>query len=117
MRYALLIYYPDDTARAEVDPELAGRLLAAHREFQAAATAAGVLLGGEALEAPDTVTTVRSREGRVTTTDGPFVETKEVLAGFYLVECADLDAAIEWAARIPSGLGETIEVRPIRVFD
>jgi hypothetical protein len=116
MRYALLIYYPDDAAAADPEPERAAELLAAHRAFQAEAAAAGVLLGGEALEAPETVTTVRARAGAVTTTDGPFVETKEILAGFYLVECDDLDETIEWAARIPSTRGETVEVRPVKAF-
>jgi hypothetical protein len=80
-------------------------------------TEAGVLVGGEALEPISAATTVRVRGGERMITDGPFAETKEQLGGFYLVDCADLDEAIEWAARIPSGEFGSIEVRPIMSFE
>jgi len=62
---------------------------------------------------PDTATTVRVRDGERITTDGPFAETKEILGGFYLIDVPDLDAAIEWAAKIPASPYGSIEVRPV----
>ncbi len=74
----------------------------------------GHCLASEALQSVQTATTVRVRNGKVSVIDGPFAETKEQLAGFYLVEAADLDEAIELAARIPPAQVGSIEVRPIR---
>jgi|SRR6185437_6076005 len=70
--------------------------------------------GGAQLQPPDTATTVRVQDGRTLTTDGPFAETKEALGGYYLLEAADLDAAIELAGRIPAArMGGAVEVRPL----
>jgi len=69
--------------------------------------------GGEALQPTSSATTVRVRESRTIVSDGPFAETKEALGGFYLLECADLDGAIELAAKIPGAARGSIEVRPI----
>lgn len=77
----------------------------------------GKLLAGEALLPVHTATTLRVRNGKLTTTDGPFAETKEQLGGFYLIEANDLNEAIQIAARIPSARIGSIEVRPVRVFD
>ncbi len=74
----------------------------------------GVLLAAEALEPIETATTVRVRNGKVTVTDGPFAETKEQLAGFYLVDARDLNDAIQIAAKIPPAREGSIEVRPVR---
>jgi hypothetical protein len=72
------------------------------------------ITGGAQLQDPETATTVRVQDGRTLTTDGPFAETKEALGGYYLFEAADLDAAIELAARIPAArLGGAVEVRPL----
>jgi hypothetical protein len=68
------------------------------------------------LQPTTTATTVRVRDGKTITSDGPFTETKEQIGGYYLFECKDLDEAISWAARIPSATNGSIEVRPIRVF-
>jgi hypothetical protein len=73
----------------------------------------GVLLGGERLRPTSDATTVRVRNGEVLTTDGPFAETKEQLGGYFLVECKDLDEAIEVAAKNPGAQAGSIEVRPI----
>jgi hypothetical protein len=78
--------------------------------------ASGHRLGGEALEPTHTATTVRVRNGIVTTTDGPFAETKEQLAGFYAIEAKDLDEAIAVAARIPPARYGSIEIRPLRTL-
>jgi len=73
----------------------------------------GVLQGGERLKPAATATTVRVRDGEVLTSDGPFAETKEQMAGFYLVDCKDLDEAIEVASKIPGAQHGSIEVRPV----
>jgi hypothetical protein len=78
--------------------------------------AAAVLRGGNALYPTSTATTLRVRGGKggdVVTSDGPYTETKEVLGGYYVLECADLDEAVAWAARIPAAWSGAVEVRPI----
>jgi hypothetical protein len=82
--------------------------------YDSAIRASGHCLASEALESVQTATTVRMREGKVAVTDGPFAETKEQLAGFYMIEAPDLDAAIRIAAKIPPARVGSIEVRPIR---
>jgi hypothetical protein len=76
----------------------------------------GHMLGGDALQPTATATTVRVRNGKVSTTDGPFAETKEQLGGFYLIEARDLNDAIQIASRIPGARTGSVEVRPIMVF-
>jgi len=73
----------------------------------------GVMLGGEALQDTSTATTVRVRNGKTETMDGPFAETKEQLGGFYLLDCANLDEAIKYAAMIPSAEHGCVEIRPV----
>jgi hypothetical protein len=77
---------------------------------------AGVSLGGEALQPTDTATTVRLRDGKKFTTHGPFAETKEQLGGYYLLDCKNLDEALDWAAKCPGAQAGSIEVRPIMEF-
>ena len=76
--------------------------------------ASGHMIGGDALQPVHTATTLRVRDGRVSITDGPFAETKEQLAGFYMLEAADLDEALKLAAKIPPARIGSIEVRPVR---
>jgi hypothetical protein len=83
-------------------------------EFDAGVRASGHCVASEALQPVATATTVRVRNGKVSVTDGPFAETKECLAGFYLIEARDLNEAIQVAARIPPARVGSIEVRPIR---
>ena len=115
MRYMMLVYSnegPDGLA-----PEEAERIRAGHRTVMEEATRRGVLIGAEPLAPTSTATTVRMQGGKVLVTDGPFAETKEHLAGYYIIECENLDEAIEWAARIPTACqgGEgCIEIRPMR---
>ncbi len=117
-RYAALIYGPHATW--EATPEEVAEEIAEYGVFGEAAGAAGVIAGGEALEAASTATTIQvtggSRNGEIVMTDGPFAETKEVLGGFYLLDCADLDEAIEWARQIPGAWRGKIEVRPCMDF-
>jgi hypothetical protein len=112
MQYLLLIY------TEEVDP---ATVPAADREAELSAYSAftrevvdrGLMRGGDALEPTSTATTVRVRDGRTLISDGPFAETKEALGGYYLVDCPDLDTAIELAAKIPGAARGSIEIRPI----
>jgi hypothetical protein len=78
---------------------------------------AGAYLGGEALTPSATATTLRIRDGKRMVTDGPFIESKEILGGFYLVECASIDEALEWAARLPDARIGSIEIRPVLDLD
>jgi hypothetical protein len=113
-RYAALIY--GDAAQEEnTTPEQWADLMVEYGAFGEAAEAAGVIGGGEALQPPSTATTVHLKGGKggeLVTTDGPFAETKEVLGGFYLLDCPDLDQAIRWAAQIPGAWHGRVEVRP-----
>ena len=117
-QYLALIYGPADQ-QATSPEDFQGDVMAAYGEFQMAAEAAGVLVGGNALHSTDTATTVSvpgGKGGDVVTTDGPFAETKEVLGGYYLLDCKDLDEAISWAARIPGAWMGKVEVRPVVEF-
>jgi len=112
MKYLLTIY-GDESGYATATPEEVGQVMAAYEAFSRAATEAGVMLGGEGLQPSGTATTVRVRNGEALTSDGPFAETREQLAGYYLLECRDLDEAIGWARRIPGAQNGAIEVRPV----
>src|SRR5436853_7926337 len=106
MKYLCLVYMEADKLRAVPD-----------RECKACGDTlrdSGVLVAAEALQPVDTATTVRIRNGRLSVTDGPFTETKEQLAGFYLIEARDLNDAIQIASRIPPAQVGSVEVRPIR---
>jgi len=106
MKYLCLVYMEEHRLRAVPDREC--KSCGDHlRE-------SGRLLAAEALHPVDTATTVRVRGGKVSTTDGPFAETKEQLAGFYLVDARDLNEAIQIASRIPPAREGSVEVRPVR---
>lgn len=114
-RYAALIYSPADTEGMDVAPETMEQIFAEYSEFGEKAGAAGVVAGGEALHDTDTATTIKVEGGKggdAVFTDGPFAETKEVLGGFYLLDCADLDEALKWAQQIPGAWHGKVEVRP-----
>ena len=111
MQYALLIYTPEPTE--EPAPEQLGGEMAHYNAFSQHLRDRSAMLGGEALDSTATATTVRVVDGQTITTDGPFAETKETLGGFYLVEAADLDEAIAYAAMIPGARHGCIEVRPV----
>jgi hypothetical protein len=115
MKYALLLY-ADEHEWEDLDPDAQGEIMAQHGEATEAMQAAGAYVGGEALELTNTARTVRVRDGKPLLTDGPFVEAKEALGGFYLVECASAEEAAEWAARLPEARTGGIEVRPLIDF-
>jgi hypothetical protein len=106
MKYLCLVYGEEDLMAGVPDAECA--------DWGATLDAAGHRIAAEALQPVRTATTVRVRNGNVAVTDGPFAETKEQLAGFYLIDAADLDEAIRLAARIPPARVGAIEVRPVR---
>ena len=110
MRYLILIYENENNPQP-TDEEMA-RWFAVTEEMGQA----GVLVAGEALQPTSTATTVRVRDGRTLTTDGPFAETKEQLGGFYLIDCKDLDEALAWAGRMPNVDRGSMEVRPVIDF-
>jgi hypothetical protein len=115
MRYLLLIYGPqwDPT---QMTPEQVQESMEEWTDYTADLLKRGVSEGGEALESVETATTVRVRDGETLTTDGPFAETKEVLGGYYLLNCKDLDEAIEVAGACPGARTGSIELRPITEF-
>jgi hypothetical protein len=112
MRYAMLICV-DEKWMASLDDTEESAILAGYGQFMEEMNERGVLQGGERLRPTSDATTVRVRDGETLTTDGPFAETKEQVGGYFIVDCKDLDEAIEIAARIPSAAHGTIEVRPI----
>lgn len=113
MLYALIIYEkPTDFARR--DPSVEGdAYIAAWRTYHRALLDAGIYVGGNALEAPETATTVRLRDNKRQIQDGPYASTKELLGGFVVLELPTLDAALEWAARCPAASYGAVEVRPM----
>lgn len=116
--YAALIYGKAED-QGPTSPEETERVMADYIAFGEQAGAAGVMAGGEALEDTNTATTVRvegGKGGEVIHTDGPFAETKEVLGGFYLLKCDNLDEALKWAAQIPGAWNGKVEVRPVIDF-
>ena len=115
MKYLCLIYDEESMLEAMSKPEN-DAFMGEYFGFTNSIKEAGKYFGGEALQPIHTATTVRVRNGKVTTTDGPFAETKEQLGGYYLVEAVDLNEAIQIASRIPSARTGSVEVRPIVVF-
>src|SRR4051794_25388732 len=112
MRYALLIC-GDETADQAMSPEEGTARTADYMKWVEEMGQRGLLQGGERLRATTDATTVRVRDGEVLTTDGPFAETKEQIGGYFLVDCKDLDEAIEVASKIPHARVGSVEVRPI----
>jgi hypothetical protein len=111
----MLIYSTE--APGGLSPEEEAKIYAGHRKVMEEAGKKGVLIGAEPLSPTATATTVRMQDGKALVLDGPFAETKEQLAGYYIIDCQNLDEAIEWAAMIPSecqGKPGSIEIRPMR---
>ena len=115
MKYLCLIYDDEKVlekmAKAELDA-----FMGEYFAFTEGIKKSGHYISGEALKPVHTATTVRSRGGKVSTTDGPFAETKEQLGGFYLIDAKDLNDAIQVASKIPSAKTGSVEVRPLEVF-
>ena len=115
MRYLLLIYSEEGRGPEPGTPAF-DELMRGYYAFGDEVRRRGVYQAGEALQPIATATSVRVRDGQRLVTDGPFAETKEQLGGFYMLDCKDLDEALELAAKIPSAAHGTVEVRPIQEF-
>jgi hypothetical protein len=116
MQYLLLIYRNE----AELGHMTAGdrkKMTAEYGVFTQSIIQSGHFKAGDGLQPTTTATSVRVRDGKILTTDGPFAETREQLGGYYLVEAKDLDTALGVAARIPGAKTGTIEVRPVMIYD
>ena len=109
MKYLCLVYLEGAKLRVVPDRECFDSVTGLHER--------GMLLAAEPLQPVETATTVRVRHGKVSITDGPFAETKEQLAGFYLIEARDLNEALQVAAQIPPAREGSIEVRPVRALE
>ena len=116
MQYMCLIYSAPDADPQPGTPEF-GSLMKGYGDFGQKVNQDGKFVSGEALQPAATATTVSVRDGKTTVTDGPFAETKEQLGGYYLLDCADLDEALKYAAMIPTAEHGRIEVRPVVVWD
>jgi hypothetical protein len=116
MRYMMLIYTKEGSLDA-MSPEEADQIRQGHVHVISETRKRGMLVAVNPLARTSNATTVRMENGRPLTTDGPFAETKEQLAGYYVLDCKDLDEAIAWAAQIPSSCGGAqgcIEIRPLQ---
>jgi hypothetical protein len=113
----VLTLWGDESVWEGWSPEQLQHEMGRWEAYDREATAAGVLLGGEGLEPSTTAKTVRVRAGEQIISDGPFAETKEQLGGFYVLDCKDLDQAIEWAAKLPVPDDEPVEIRPIMDYE
>ena len=112
MKYALLIYSDEKqlAGRSSAENE---KMLAAYGAYSQAMQKAGVIAGGERLRPSESSTTVRIADGKSKVLNGPYVESREQLGGFFLIDVPDLDAALSWAARCPGASHGTVEVRPV----
>ena len=112
MKYMLLIYGSEAAMqnRTQADTD---QMMAGYRSYTEAMKKAGVMTGGDRLKPSNSASTVRVANGKTKVLDGPYVEAKEQLGGFYMIDVPDLDAALSWAARCPGASHGTVEVRPV----
>ena len=113
MQYMLLVYEDESVVRA---PSVLQALGGAHMRLAAEMREKGVMVAGDGLKNADTATSVKIKDGAQVIHDGPFPETREQLGGYYLIEAPDLDAALEWARKVPMAEGGGVEVRPVMVY-
>ena len=116
MQYLLMIYQ-NEAEYGKIDAATNQKILEEYGAFTQSIIQSGHFKAGDGLQSTTTATTVRVRDGKTLTTDGPFAETREQLGGYYLVEARDLDTALAIAARIPGARTGSIEVRPVMVYD
>jgi hypothetical protein len=115
MQYMILIYGNEKAYAGQSEEEM-GKVYGAYMAYNQELAKAGVLVGAASLQSITTATTVRVKGGKTTTTDGPFAETKEQLGGYYIVNVANLDEALKWAAKCPGANGGSCEVRPLGII-
>ena len=116
MQYLLMIYR-NEADIGKMDAAARKAMTGEYHAFTQSIVQSGHFKAGDGLQPTSTATTVRVRDGKTLTTDGPFAETREQLAGYYLVEAKDLDTALAVAARIPGAKTGSVEVRPVMVYD
>jgi hypothetical protein len=116
MQYMCLIYDDEQVFQNMAEDER-NKVFGEYGSFTESIRENGSYVAGDALQPTSTATTVRIRDGKTLVTDGPFAETKETLGGFYVLECKDLDEAIDWAAKIPGATTGCVEVRPVITYD
>jgi hypothetical protein len=114
--YTMLIY-GDPSAGPDFESPEGQAVFQQWMAYDQSLRESGAFQSGQALQPAQTATTVRSRNGETLTTDGPFAETKEILGGFYVIDVPDLDAALEWAGKMPNVGHGSVEVRPVQTFD
>lgn len=112
MRYMFLIYSQESEWDGST-PDEQTAVVESYRDIAREASARGILEGADELQSVSAATSVRVRDGKTMITDGPFAETKEQLGGYFVINCENLDEAIEWAQRFPTARNGTIEIRPI----
>ena len=115
MKYVLLLYGNEKT-RTTMKPDALKQMQGAYMAYTAALQQSGVYVSGAPLQPTTAATTVRGANGKAQVIDGPFAETKEQLAGFYMIDVPDLDGAMQWARRCPATDGGTVEIRPLMSF-
>jgi hypothetical protein len=113
MQYMIIFSETETEFAQRTDPQLSGAYWGAWGAYIGALQASGIVLSGNGLQPPHTATSVRVRDGKRHVQDGPFADSKEQLAGYFIVEVPDLDAALDWAARAPSASYASVEVRPV----
>ena len=109
----LALLHADESVWERMSEDQQNAAYEEYGEFASAARDAGVLVAGNELGPTSAATTVRIREGRLVVTDGPYAEVKEALGGYFILDCASYDDALEWAARIPTASHGAVEVRPV----
>jgi hypothetical protein len=113
----MLVLWGDEGQWADMTEEEAAAEMAAWEDYSAQLIAAGAMVSGEALQPSATSKTLRLENGEHVVTDGPYAETKEQLGGFYVIECASMDEALDWAAKLPSADRGSTEVRPVMLYE
>jgi hypothetical protein len=116
MNYLLLIYR-SEAGLSQMTASDRKQVTAEYGAFTQSIVQSGHFKGGDGLQPTSTATTVRVRDGKTLTTDGPFAETREQLAGYYMIDAKDLDTAIGIAARIPNARDGSVEIRPVMIYD
>jgi len=116
MKYMLLLA-SDPADEPAMDSAEFGPYMGEWQAYTEALNEAGAMVTGDALHGAETATTVQVRDGQRIVTDGPFIESKEVIGGYYVIDVANLDEALDWAAKIPNVRFGTVEVRPVMEFD
>jgi hypothetical protein len=113
MQYMLMFTEPETEFAKRNHPDHAGPYWGGWSAYIGAMQKAGIVINGEGLQPPMTATTLRVRDGKRIVQDGPFADTKEQLAGFFIIEVPDLDTALDWAAQAPAAMTAAVEVRPV----